>query len=158
MIWSLDQPLGFAARASFTEQSFEDIPLLQQSTVSGTIISGSALKGRAMYVSAFDARDADSQGRMAPGRSPMAELRLVPNGQKQQDFSMQLPHGSHIISAALDGGTGAKKEDYVAASGSGRFRSRQRKSGSVTEAAPSITISLRPPPQHRPAGQNPPKR
>ena len=154
----LGSATGFRCARSFTEQSFEDIPLLKQSTVSGTIISGSALKGRAMYVSAFDARDADSQGRMAPGRSPMAELRLVPNGQKQQDFSMQLPHGSYIISAALDGGTGAKKEDYVAASGSGGFGHANENPVRVTEAAPSITISLRPPPQHRPAGQNPPKR
>ena len=150
----LGSATGFRCARSFTKQSFEDIPQLQQSTVSGTITSRSTLQGRALYVSAFDSRDADSQGRMAPGRSPMAELRLTPNGQKQQKFSMALPHGSYIISAALDGGSGAQKKDYVAASGSGGFGHANENPVRVAEDVSSITISLRPPPQHRPAGQN----
>lgn len=80
---------------------------LVMSTVRGWVTrSGRALSGRALYVTAFDDADTDPHsGRIAPGRSPVAEVRLVPDGSSRVAFALPVPSGaSYRISAALDAG------------------------------------------------------
>ena len=88
-------------------------------TLQGTVrrADGAPLAGRAVYVTAFDARDLDpNTGRLVPGRSPMAERRFETLGDAVLAFELPVPQGgSYKLSAALDAGTGAG----VAPSGSG---------------------------------------
>ena len=101
-----------------------------------------------MYVTAFDASDADANGMLAPGRSPVAETRLVPNGENQQTFSLSVPKNySYILSAALDAGTGANKDDYISASGSGGFGQAKQNPISAPNDTTGITITLMAPPK-----------
>ena len=99
-------------------------PPMTLATVSGVVTASEGqLKGRALYITAFDAADADPQsGMLAPGRSPVAEVKLSPSGEATQSFSVQVPSGgSVLIMAALDDGSGGQKDDYKSASGSGGF-------------------------------------
>ena len=114
-------------------------------TVDGSKLGG--LKGRALYISAFDAADADSSGMLAPGRSPVAELKLDPEDGTEQKFSIRVPKGgSYIISAALDAGTGAKKDGYVSASGSGGFGQAEGNPHAAEKDAGGISIAISPAP------------
>lgn len=134
---------GFRCARSFTEQVYDEVEPLVFASVEGTISSTKPLSGRALYVTAFDANDADSRGMLIPGRSPVAEARLKPNNETTQSFSLNLPHGKYILSAALDAGTGAKKEDYVSASGSGGFGHAKENPIAVDSAVTDIHIELR---------------
>ena len=134
---------GFRCARSFVPQQFDDVEPLIFSTLEGTISSTRPLKGRALYVTAFDAKDADSRGMLFPGRSPIAEMRLTPNNETSQPFSLNLPLGSYIISAALDAGTGANKDDYVSASGSGGFGHAKENPITVQSPVKDIQIELR---------------
>ena len=155
---------GFRCARSFVQQQFDDVEPLIFSTLEGTISSTRPLKGRALYVTAFDANDADSKGMLFPGRSPIAEVRLTPNNDTSQPFSLNLPLGSYIISAALDAGTGANKDDYVSASGSGGFGHAKENPITVQSPVKDIKIVLRfdpkmgapnKPPQSGQSGQQP---
>ncbi len=134
---------GFRCARSFTPQQPDDVAPLIFATVEGSVSSTRPLNGRALYITAFDANDADSRGMLIPGRSPIAETRLTPNGETSQPFSLNLPHGKYILSAALDAGTGANKDDYVSASGSGGFGHAKENPVSVTEKVTDIHIELR---------------
>ena len=79
---------------------------------------------------------------LIPGRSPIAETRLDPNNETSQTFSLNLPHGTYIVSAALDAGTGAQKDDYVSASGSGGFGHAKENPISVSATVTGINIEL----------------
>ena len=133
---------GFRCARSFSEQIHDDVEPLVFATVKGTISSTKALSGRALYITAFDANDADANGMLIPGRSPIAETRLTPNDQTSQSFALSLPHGSYILSAALDAGTGAQKDDYVSASGSGGFGHAKENPISVATDVDDIHIEL----------------
>lgn len=149
---------GFRCARSFTEQVHDDVEPLVFATVEGTISSAKTLSGRALYVTAFDANDADSRGMLIPGRSPIAEIRLTPNDQTSQSFSLSLPHGKYILSAALDAGTGAQKDDYVSASGSGGFGHAKENPIAVSSNVSGIQIELRSAPMMKPNSQpNAPK-
>ena len=107
-----------------TEVQYDDIEPLEMILFEGEIQAGElkVLQGRAMYVSIFDAADADEKGMVAPGRSPVAEVKIKPNKKSSQKFEIEVPKGNtYFISAALDGGSGAQKDNYVSASGSGGF-------------------------------------
>jgi sulfatase modifying factor 1 len=81
-----------------------------------------ALAGRALYVTAFDEADVDpGSGRLAPGRSPVAEVRLVPDGSPRMVFALPVPKdGTYRVSAALDGGAPvASGAGFRSPSGSG---------------------------------------
>ena len=134
---------GFRCARSFTEQMYDDVKPLVFDSVEGTISSTKPLSGRALYVTAFDANDADSRGMLIPGRSPIAETRLEPNNETSQAFSLNLPHGKYILSAALDAGTGAQKDDYVSASGSGGFGHAKENPIAVKSPVSDIHIELR---------------
>ena len=85
---------------------------------------------------------------LVPGRSPVAEKKLIPNGQPTQQFTLDVPTDTtYIISAALDNGTGAQKEQYVSASGSGGFGQADQNPIAVSGPQQGITISLTQAPQ-----------
>lgn len=140
---------GFRCARSFTEQAFDTVEPLRLEAVTGIINATKNLQGRAIYVTAFDADDADKNGMLAPGRSPIAEIRLTPNNSQQQSFEIQLPKGgTYILSAALDSGTGAQKDEYVSASGSGGFGKAKQNPISVDASVTDIVIEM----QFAPAG------
>ncbi|MAA79791.1 MAG: hypothetical protein CL916_11075 [Deltaproteobacteria bacterium] len=139
---------GFRCARTFGSGVQDTVAPLEMVTLSGTIYGAPMLKGRAMYVTAFDASDADPNGMLAPGRSPVAETRLVPNNQKQQSFSISVPKNySYILSAALDAGTGANKDNYISASGSGGFGQAKQNPISAPKDTSKITITLMAPPK-----------
>ena len=147
---------GFRCARSFSTPTYDDVEPLIFSTVSGRISSPRTITGRALYVSAFSAADADSRGMLIPGRSPVAEVRLTPNDSNEQTFTIDLPQGIYILSAALDSGRGADKEEYVSASGSGGFGHAKQNPVTVKSAVTGIEIELRSAPM-MPKPKNPPK-
>ena len=148
---------GFRCSRQFTKSNYDDVEPLIFSSVSGVITSSRPLSGRALYVSAFSASDADSRGMLIPGRSPVSEVRLTPNNSVEQTFSIDLPQGVYILSAALDSGRGADKDDYVSASGSGGFGHAKQNPVTVESTVSNIQIEIRSAPM-MPKPQNPPKR
>lgn len=83
---------------------------------------GAVLAGRALYVTAFDARDLDPTGMPIPGRSPLAEIRLEPNGAARQPFDLPVPRGPEVLlSAALDAGTSGPAAPPSGSGGVGRL-------------------------------------
>ncbi|MFZ5477524.1 MAG: formylglycine-generating enzyme family protein [Myxococcota bacterium] len=101
----------------------DDVAPLRTVAITGTV-SGAALEGRALYVTAFDADDADPRsGMVAPGRSPVAEAKLVPDGSPAMAFSLAVPTGdTYLLMAALDAGAPTVKNGkWMAPSGSGGF-------------------------------------
>ena len=91
--------------------------------------------------------DADEKGMVAPGRSPVAEVKIQPNKKSSQKFEIEVPKGrAYFISAALDGGSGAQKDNYVSASGSGGFGRVEREIAG-TENQKNLQIVLQKPPQ-----------
>ena len=140
---------GFRCARPTVEAVYDQIDPLQLTTISGQI-DGSQLgklTGRAIYVTAFDAADADSTGRLVPGRSPVAEIRLSPNNLTTQDFTLEVPiSGKYLVSAAIDNGSGGQKEKYISASGSGGFGNADQNPITVNSAQSGITISIAPAP------------
>ena len=139
---------GFRCARSTTAGNPDSVSPLEMVNIQGTIQAATTLTGRALYVTAFDASDADPNGMLAPGRSPIAEVRLSPNGGASQEFSMQIPKDrKYILSAALDAGTGAQKENYISASGSGGFGQAKQNPISTPQDVSGITITLMAAPQ-----------
>lgn len=136
---------GFRCARRFVEGNFDDVSPMIYATIQGSVSSTEKIEGRALYITAFQAEDADAQGMLAPGRSPIAEIRLTPSGSSTQTFSLDLPHGTYILSAALDAGTGAQKDDYISASGSGGFGKAKQNPVVVDKAVEGIEIVLQKP-------------
>jgi len=104
--------------------TYDAVEAMQWVTLSGVVEkSEGVLSGPALMITAFDAADADPKtGRVAPGRSPVAELKLIPNKASKQSFSFELPAGRYLLMAALDGGvTHTQDEQFTASSGMGGF-------------------------------------
>lgn len=140
---------GFRCVRSSVQLQYDDIEPLELVLFEGEIQAGelNILQGRAMYVSVFDAADADEKGMVAPGRSPVAEVKIQPNKKSSQKFEIEVPKGrTYFISAALDGGSGAQKDNYVSASGSGGFGRVEREIAG-TENQKNLQIVLQKPPQ-----------
>ena len=140
---------GFRCVRSSVQLQYDDIEPLELVLFEGEIQAGelNTLQGRAMYVSVFDAADADEKGMVAPGRSPVAEVKIQPNKKSSQKFEIEVPKGrAYFISAALDGGSGAQKDNYVSASGSGGFGRVEREIAG-TENQKNLQIVLQKPPQ-----------
>jgi len=118
---------------------------LELVTLSGTITSArGTVAGRALYVTVFDQADTDpATGMLAPGRSPMAEVRLTPEGKEKQSFTLQVPKGfTYLLSAALDDGSGAGKDDYISASGSGGFGQADQNPVTADRDVAELTIAM----------------
>lgn len=145
---------GFRCARPTVEAVPDEVALLELVTLSGTLRHESgSLSGRAAYVSAFDAADADERGQLAPGRSPVAEVRLDPTGEDELAFSLQVPTGGpYLVQAAIDVGTGADKEDYVSASGSGGFGKADQNPVAAEADVSGLTVTLSSPPGGGPAG------
>jgi hypothetical protein len=140
---------GFRCARPTVKSTPDNVDPLTLTTISGTIDGTKlgSIDGRALYVTAFDAADADSNGMLAPGRSPVAETKLIPNGEVSISFTLKVPKGGkYILSSALDNGTGANKEDYVSASGSGGFGQAAQNPISAADAVTDISIQLTPAP------------
>jgi hypothetical protein len=104
------------------------------------------LEGPALMVTVFDARDVEKRtGRVPPGRSPVAEVKLVPNGENRQSFSLDVPAGDYLLMAALDAGSSRTENGrFTASSGRGGFGQAE----GIVEARKdieSLRISLRTP-------------
>ncbi|MEC7987867.1 MAG: SUMF1/EgtB/PvdO family nonheme iron enzyme [Myxococcota bacterium] len=139
---------GFRCARTPTSSTPDPVPPLTMVTISGTVRSNQGLNGRALYITAFDAADADANGMLAPGRSPISEQKLTPNQKKAQTFSLSVPqNGSYILSAALDAGTGANKDDYISASGSGGFGQAKQNPISAPSSVSDIDITIMSGPQ-----------
>ena len=115
----LGSAVGVRCAKGDTAHTPDPVEALELVSVSGTLRRDEPFVGRALYISVFDAQD-QRGGMLPPGMSPITELRLAPNGERTQDFEIQVPRGGEVlIFGALDDGTGAQKEGYHAASGSG---------------------------------------
>lgn len=97
---------GYRCARSRTPGVPDPVAPLVLVTVSGTLTSDVPLSGRGLVVTAFSAADVDAgTGRLAPGRSPEAEVSLPPSGGTTQEFQIEVPQGGrYVLMAALDAG------------------------------------------------------
>lgn len=109
---------GFRCARPTVKPRPDAVAALKTVTVSGTIHREGGLSGSHLYVTAFDAAEVDPRtGQVPPGRSPVAEMRLVPSGEPTQPFALSVPEGGRYrIFASLDAGPSTPG---VPASGSG---------------------------------------
>lgn len=77
-----------------------------EATVTVRMAKGGPIDGRWLTITAFDSADIDRHsGLPAPGRSPLAESGLEPNGAQEYAVPIKLPKGASVrFSAALDNG------------------------------------------------------
>lgn len=129
------------------EPTTEDVAAVPLVEVKGTLThERGTVTGRAVYVSAFDLRDAKGADMPPPGMSPVADVRFDPTGEASQPFSIRLPRGAtYLIYAALDDGSGADKDDYKSASGSGGMGRADQNPVSVEGPVEGITIRIEAP-------------
>ncbi len=122
-------------------------------TLTGTLASDTPLVGVAAYITAFAAQgDAESP---PLGASPVAEVRLTPNGLRTQPFSLTVPAaGPVLVFGSLDVG---QSLDGVPRSGSGGVgrvsgpvATTQDVDGLVVFLAPLPAAPQGPPPTGRP--------
>jgi len=145
---------GFRCARPTVTPAYDGVEPLRTVTLEGHVSrDDAALVGRALYITAFDHADIDpATGLFAPGRSPVAELMLEPNGSQRQAFSLDVPAGAvYLVSAALDAGTGAQKDGYISASGSGGFGQATQNPVHADAPVTGLEISLHHP-VHPPGG------
>ena len=122
----------------------------------GQVASEGPIQGPALMVTVFDAEDADPQtGQLAPGRSPVSEVKLTPSGEQTQSFELRVPAGEYLLMAALDGGAPVKENGrFTASSGMGGFG---RVDGVVKAESDvsNLEIRLQRPPSGGPLPQGP---
>lgn len=139
----LGSAVGVRCASGDTALQVDAVAPLELVPVSGVLTRDAPFTGRALYISVFDARD-QRGGMLPPGMSPIAELRLEPNGKTEQPFEIQVPKGGEVlVFGALDDGSGAQKEDYHAASGSGgmgQTRAPVAVDGPVTDVAIHVLV------------------
>ncbi len=116
---------GVRCARSRTAGNPDAVEALHLVTLAGEVRGGDGpMVGRALYVTAFDAADADPRtGMVPPGRSPVAEARLTPAGEAVLPFTLEVPAGaSYLLMVALDAGAPTQKGGkWMAPSGSGGF-------------------------------------
>jgi sulfatase modifying factor 1 len=139
----LGSATGFRCARSEAQPTPDPVEPLQLVTVSGTLERESGpMQGRAAYVTAFSWSDVDADSQMAaPGRSPAAELKLVPTGGRELAFELRLPAGTYAISGSLD--DGSMGEEYGPASGSGGMGLAQQNPVEASEDVSGLRITLR---------------
>ena len=141
--------IGFRCVSSGAVPVIEDVALVQWSKVSVKVRqkSGSPLRGRWLVVTAFDAQDINPQsGLPEPGRSPVSEVGIVPNGQPELDVEIEIPDGSHVrFSAALDMGTPEGPQPAASSGGIGWAPKNHTVNGA---GSTGITLELAPLPAH----------
>ena len=134
--------------------SYDQVPEMVWVTLRGTVSSTTLLQGPALMVTAFSAEDADPEtGQLAPGRSPVAEIKLLPSGELSQDFELELPSGNYLLMAALDGGAPQRDgSGFKASSGLGGM-GRAESVVSAQKDTSGIQIRIQPPPAGPPPHQ-----
>jgi formylglycine-generating enzyme required for sulfatase activity len=154
--------VGIRCARPTTEAIPDPVEPLEMVTLSGTVSrqGGIPIHGRALYITVFDSADANRQtGQLTPGRSPVADLRLEPEGGSTQTFSIEVPTGrNYLLQSSLDDGSGNDKDDYLSASGSGGFGSCEANPILATQDHSGLVITLEVPgqagqPQPPPGGQ-----
>lgn len=139
---------GFRCARAQGEGSFDAVEPLRTTFIRGTVVGGDGpLVGRALYVTAFSAADEiGGSGRVAPGRSPVAEAKLTPAGEASLPFAIEVPvEGSYLVMVALDAGhartSGGK---WMAPSGSGGFGMAEGNPLAVgTEALEGVNVTVK---------------
>ena len=134
---------GFRCARPAAASRPDEVTALALVALSGVVRrEGGPVAGRALYVTAFDTSDTDpTSGLLIPGRSPVAEIRLTPNGKDAQPFELRVPAGGrYLVSAALDHG-GA--EGTGPASGSGGVGSADQNPVSAQQDLSGLTITVR---------------
>lgn len=148
--------VGVRCARSHTAGNVDPVEPLRTVELRGTITGGDGpLVGTALYVTAFDAADADPRsGMVAPGRSPVAETKLVPKGDASMTFTLAVPMNSTVlVSAALDAGTPTVKGGrWMAQSGSGGFGKADQNPVKTDMAVDGLTITVK----SETVGQTPP--
>ncbi len=141
---------GFRCVKSSAKLAAESVEPIDMATVRGVIRrkDGQPLKGRALYVTAFDAAETDPvSGMPAPGRSPVAEAKVPMNGQIATPFSLAVYRGgTYRLSAALDAGTADATTPGMPASGSGGVGHADGGPIRVDQDVDGINVVLGPPP------------
>ncbi len=146
--------------------TYDAVAPLEVAVLSGEVRGGQGpLVGAALYVTVFDAADADpATGIVAPGRSPAAEVRLVPDGARTVPFRIEVPvDGTYVVMGALDGGASIQKNgQWVAQSGAGGMgRAEQNPLRVGKDDIAGIVVTIRTfagggPPAGMPGGGGPP--
>lgn len=140
----LGSAVGYRCVRSDTTPVHDPVDPLVLVEVRGAVTRATPIEGAALYITAFDALDARGMQMPPPGTSPVAELRLVPNGETEQAFSLAVPKGrSVLLFASLDNETGGDKQDYMPASGSGGMGPASQNPIAVDGPVEGITITLR---------------
>jgi hypothetical protein len=140
----LGSAVGYRCVRSETTPTHDDVAPLVLVDVQGRVSRATPIEGSALYITAFDALDAKGMQMPPPGTSPVAELRLVPNGKTEQSFTLAAPMGrSVLLFASLDNETGGDKDDYTPASGSGGMGPASQNPIAVDGPVEGITITLR---------------
>ncbi len=139
---------GVRCARSRAAGSYDEVAPLEVVTLSGEVRGGEGpLVGPALYVTAFDAADADpATGGVAPGRSPAAEVRLTPHGETMLPFRLEVPvEGTYVLMGALDGGAPLQKGgQWVAQSGAGGMgHAEQNPVRVVREDVSGIVVTIR---------------
>ena len=150
----LGSPSGVRCARSTAPGVVDAVEPMRLVALSGDVRAESgSLTGRALYVTAFDADDVDAAtGLLAPGRSPVAEVRLRPEGESTKSFVLEVPMGSrYLVSAALDAGA-AEGDGFVAPSGTGGMGQADQNPVDASDAVSGLTIVLRAPPRGDPQG------
>ena len=135
--------------------NYDAVPEQKWVTLSGKVSrQDGLLEGPALMITAFDAQDADPKtGRLAPGRSPVAEVKMLPNGLSAQDFELLLPAGKYLLMGALDGGRTLQAQgQFTASSGLGAFGQAE---GIIEALRPvsDLVIALKAPPAPPPGSR-----
>ena len=101
--------IGFRCVAGGAEPQTEEIePMVSlEATVTVRMANKGSIEGRWLALTAFDAADIDRRtGLPAPGRSPLAEAGIEPEGASEYAVVIKVPSGVPMrFSAALDNGT-----------------------------------------------------
>jgi formylglycine-generating enzyme required for sulfatase activity len=142
--------VGVRCARSHTAGNADPVAPLHTVVLSGTVRGGDGpLVGKALYVTAFDAADADpASGMVAPGRSPVAETRLVPTGEAKLAFTLAVPVGGpYLVTAALDAATPAVPAPangaWMAPSGTGGFGACDQNPVAAAAAVDGLTVTVR---------------
>ena len=141
--------IGFRCVQSDAKLAVEDIAPVEWHSVPVQVRqrSGSSVDGRWLVVTAFDVSDVDVRtGLPYPGRSPLAETGMVPNGTQQMEIPIEVPMGSNVrFSAALDVGGSTPTGRPAASSGGIGWAQGNHVVGKTPGG---VTVELAPLPAH----------
>ena len=115
--------IGVRCARSTVEPTPDTVSALQTVRHTGTVRGIDRLVGTALYVTAFLASDTEN-GALRRGASPLAETRMVPNGEAEQTFELRVPAVERFyLYASLDGGAPEPGKPPSGSGGVGRLAS-----------------------------------